>query len=359
MKEIYIILAILLLTFSSVVVAADREGDPIKIGVIYGFTGAAQAWSENARMGLELARDEINDSGGVGGRKLELLFEDSKTDAAQSVAAYKKLVNVDQVKIVVGDIWAHLTKAILPLANKDRIILIAPTVADDSEEMNGKYFFTMGHRVGSVRNAVDKFFKINKEVHRVGILCFDNSWGHAYLKMWSEVAAKNNVEVVDKICSFGFGDSHRSAITRFRSKKVDAVIAAEWTDQVIRMMNEQKLNAKLLGTSNVIEALKIRNPDNDLMDGAYFTDWLPSKEFIEHFKLKFGKDPMLEADSSYEILRSIAKALASSEEDVLTALKKVKYEGVGGLIDFTAGISANKGIGRLYQIKDRGVIVVN
>ena len=335
------------------------DASSYKIGVILGLTGAASTWSENARMGMELARDEINDAGGVNGHKIELIFEDSKTEAKQSVAAYKKLVNVDKVKIVVGDIWAHLTKALLPLANKDRVILIAPTVADDSEEMQGDYFFTMGHRVSSVHNAVDKFFKINKEVRRVGILCFDNSWGRAYLKMWREVAAENNVEVVDEVCSFGFGDDHRSDITRFRSKKVDAVIAAEWTDQVIRMMNEQKLNAKLLGTSNVTEALKVRNPQSDLMNGTYFTDWRPSNEFIEHFKKKFGKEPMLEADNSYEIFRSIAKALASSDGDMLTAFRKVKYEGVGGLIDFSTGMSANKGIGRLYQVKNRNVVVLN
>ena len=359
MKGKFILQALLSLMFSSVVVAADREGAPIKIGVIYGFTGAAQIWSENARMGLELARDEINNSGGVGGRKIELVFQDSKTDATHSVAAYKKLVNVDQVKIVVGDIWAHLTKAILPLANKDRVILIAPTVADDSEEMKGEYFFSMGHRVNSVRNSVDKFFKINKEVRRVGILCFDNSWGHTYLKMWSEVAAENNVEVVDKICSFGFGDSHRSAITRFRSKKVDAVIAAEWTDQVKKVMKEQKLDAKLLGTSNVVEALKIRNPDSELMNGTYFTDWQPSNEFIARFKVKFGKGPILEADNSYEIVHSIAKALAGSEDIILSAFKEVKYEGVGGLIDFSAGTAVNKGVGRLYQVIDRNVVVVD
>lgn len=107
------------------------KNDAVKIGVILGLTGAANVWSENARMGLEMARNEINASGGVKGQKIELLFEDSKTEAAQSVAAYHKLVNIDKVKIIVGDIWAHLTNALVPLTEANRVILITPTVPDD------------------------------------------------------------------------------------------------------------------------------------------------------------------------------------------------------------------------------------
>ena len=161
------------------------------------------------------------------------------------------------------------------------------------------------------------------------------------------------------MCSFDFGNDHRSVITRFRAKNVDAIIAAEWTDQVIKIMHEQKLNAQLLGTSNVVEALKVRNADNNLMEGSFFTDWRPNNEFAEHFKNKFGKEPMLEADNSYEILRSIAKALTNSKGDTLSALREVKYQGVGGLIDFTDGMFANKGIGHLYQVKSRNIAEIN
>ncbi len=56
-----------LLTFS--VAAQESTQQRIKIGVVYGFTGAAQVWSEYGRMGLELARDEINSSGGINGKK--------------------------------------------------------------------------------------------------------------------------------------------------------------------------------------------------------------------------------------------------------------------------------------------------
>jgi ABC-type branched-subunit amino acid transport system substrate-binding protein len=329
-----------------------------KIGVVLGLTGAAATWSESARQGLEMAQEEINQSGGIRGRRLDLLFEDSGTEAARSVSAYKKLVEVQGVRIIVGDIWAHLINAILPLAEKDRVLLIAPTVSDDDPALKGQYFFTMGNRVNSVRRAVSQFFEINPEVKRVGILCFDNSWGHAYSKMWHEVATENGVTVVGEVCSFGFTDTHRTEIAKFRALGADAIIAAEWTDQVLKTMKEQRMASKLLGTSNVTEALYVRNSSNDLMEGTFFTDWSPSDEFISRFKQRYGKDPILGAHNAYEILRSIAKALTISDQDVASALRTVHYEGVGGSIDFRNGMFANMSVGSLFTVKSRKVVAI-
>lgn len=348
---------VLFITQVNFALADDAEsGSSYKIGVVLGITGPASTWSLNALRGLELARDEINESGGVKKRKIELLVEDSKTEPSQSVAAYQKLVKVDHVKIVIGDIWAHLINAMVPLAERDKVVLISPTVSDDSPGLHSSYFFTMGHRVSSVREAVDHFFKINSNVRRIGIFCYDNSWGHAYSQMWREMADKNGAEIIEEVCSFEFGSAQRSAVTRFKAKNVDAVFSSEWTDQIIRAMREQKLNATFLGTSNVTEALFVRNAKNGLMDGAFFTDWRPNETFRNAFIRKYGEQPILEAQNSYEILRSLAKALESSEPDVVTALRKVHYDGVDGLIDFSKGIFANQSVGRLCQVQQSNVV---
>ena len=327
-----------------------------KVGVILGLTGPASTWSKNSLRALELARDEINEAGGVNNRKIELLVEDSKTEPSRAVAAYQKLVNVDGVRVIVGDVWAHLINPLLPLAERDRVVLISPTVSDDSPDLRGNYFFTMGHRVESVRDAVALFFKSHPSVSRAGILCYDNSWGHAYSRMWRAVAAEHGVEVVGEVCSFSFGDEQRVALTKFRQKKVDVVIAAEWTDQVMRTMREQGLQSLLLGTANVTEALYVRNAHNGAMDGAYFTDWRPNPSYRNRFFNRFGEEPILESQNSYEILRSIAKALALPNGDLVESLREVRYAGVDGLIDFSKGNFVNQSVGGLYQV-ERGNVV--
>ena len=94
---------------------------PITIGAIYGFTGAANVWSAQARRGLELARDEINAAGGIHGRSIKVIFEDNRTTPQGAVGAFKKLVNTDHVHAVVGDIFSFLTLPLVPLAQRSHI----------------------------------------------------------------------------------------------------------------------------------------------------------------------------------------------------------------------------------------------
>lgn len=331
--------------------AQQTSEQQIKIGVVYGFTGAAQVWSEYGRMGLELAQEEINSSGGIRGKKLELIFEDSKSNPAQSVAAYRKLVTIDKVKIVLGNIWAFITNPLVPLAAKDRVILISPTAMQESVEQTNDYFFTMGERIQSIAGAVDSFFKLNADVKSVGIFCWDDTWGQAYLKVWKERAAANGVLVKAELCTSDFTNDFRTDVTKMSAKRVDAVIIAHMGDVILQRMKEQRLSPKVLATSNVVEDIKVKKAPQELFEGVYITDWQPSDEFLSKFKQKFGRDAVVEAHNSYEALRSIAKALAESETETLRALRTVKYDGVAGKIDFSSSSFANHSVAALYRVR--------
>lgn len=330
--------------------AQEYSQQRIPVGVVYGFTGAANVWSDFGRMGLELARDEINSSGGINGKPIELIFEDSRTNPAQSVAAYQKLVTIDKVKIVIGNVWSFITNPLIPLAAKDDVILISPTVMQEALEMANANVFTMGASVNGIGDAVDTFFRLNRDVKTLGIFCWDDTWGQAYLKVWRERASANGVRVESELCNIDFSNDFRTDVAKMAAKKVDAVIIAHMGDVVLQRMKEQRFSAKVLATSNVIEEIKVKKAPLGLFEGVYITNWNPSKEFIDSFKLKYGVDPVLEAHNSYETLRSIAKALKISEIATLEALRTVKYEGVAGLIDFSGSSFANHSIAQLYRI---------
>jgi branched-chain amino acid transport system substrate-binding protein len=341
--------ALLLLTFS--VEAQESNQQRIKIGVVYGFTGAAQVWSEYGRMGLELAEDEINSSGGINGKNIELIFEDSRSNPAQSVAAYRKLVTIDKVKIVLGNIWAFITNPLIPLAAKDNVILVSPTAMQESVERVNGHFFTMGEKIHSISNAVDSFFRLNKDVKTIGIFCWDDTWGQEYLKVWKERASANGVKVKAALCNIDFNNDFRTDVAKMASKKVDAVMIAHLGSVILQRMKEQRFSAKVLATSNLIEDIKVKKAPKELFEGVYVTDWKPSDEFLVKFKRKYGVDAVVEAHNSYETLHSIAKALKISEKNTLEALRKVKYAGVAGLIDFSSSAFANKSVAQLYRVK--------
>jgi len=332
--------------------AEEPTQHPIEIGVVYGLTGAAQVWGQYGRMGLELAQDEINSAGGVRGRPIKLIFEDSKSNPTQAVAAYRKLSHVNKTKIVIGDVWDFLTNPLIPLASRDKVVLFSLTVMPDAAERADRYFFTMGERRETLRPAVDLFFKRNPDVKRVAILCWEDPWGQSYLRIWREVAERNGVKIENVLCTIDFNNDFRADVTKIAAKPVDGVIIAHMSDVVLQRMKEQKLNVKVLTTSNVVEDIKIKKAPKELFEGVYMTDWKPNDEFIQRFRAKFNTDPVVEAHNSYEALRSIAKALSSGDEDVATSLRAVKYNGVAGPIDFTTSTSGNYSDAHLYRVHD-------
>ncbi len=113
---------VLMLTAAAHRVSA--EGDPIRIGAVLPLTGEGAFWGEHGRNGIQLAGEEINASGGVFGRKLELLIEDGRCNGAAASTAIQKLINVDRVSLIVGEVCSSATLAMAPIAERSKTLLL-------------------------------------------------------------------------------------------------------------------------------------------------------------------------------------------------------------------------------------------
>lgn len=94
--------------------AAAEEG-PIKVGVPLGLTGAAAATGSWARMGVELAAEEINADGGIDGREVELVLADTELNPTKAVTAVNRLVSQEDVDLVIGPLTSDESLATLPI----------------------------------------------------------------------------------------------------------------------------------------------------------------------------------------------------------------------------------------------------
>ena len=96
-----------LLALALVAVACSEEegsDEPFRIGVMESVTGPGETYGNVAVQAKQMAVDEINEAGGVNGRMIELIVEDEKCNAQDSITAYQKLTDVDEVKIILGDV---------------------------------------------------------------------------------------------------------------------------------------------------------------------------------------------------------------------------------------------------------------
>ncbi|MCY4435730.1 MAG: ABC transporter substrate-binding protein [Chloroflexi bacterium] len=119
----------------------EGEEPPFRIGVMESLTGPGETYGNVAIRAKQMAVDEINAAGGVDGRLLELVVEDSQCSAKEAVAAYRKLTDVDGVKIILGTSCSGAMLGVAPLAEADGVILFSGLASNPDIANAGDYIF--------------------------------------------------------------------------------------------------------------------------------------------------------------------------------------------------------------------------
>ncbi len=115
--------------------------DPIKVGHILPLTGPLGVYSEGFLKGVQLAVWEINQQGGIAGNTVELIEEDSMTDAASAAEAAHKLIDIDDVKVIIGAYASSCTYAVAPYAEASEVVMISPATTGVELKEAGEYIF--------------------------------------------------------------------------------------------------------------------------------------------------------------------------------------------------------------------------
>ena len=119
----------------------EQQTGAFRIGVMESLTGAGETYGTVASQAKQMAADEINAAGGVNGRMLELIIEDSQCSAKEAITAYNKLTDVDGVKIILGTSCSSAMLGAAPLAEADGIILFSGLASNPDIAKAGDYIF--------------------------------------------------------------------------------------------------------------------------------------------------------------------------------------------------------------------------
>lgn len=125
-------------------------GDPFVIGALDSLTGVGESYGVPLSQSKLLAVEEINASGGIDGRMLRLVIEDSKCTANDAITAYRRLVDVEGVKIILGATCSGGTLGVAPLAEKEGIVLFSPSSTSPDITHAGDYIFRTALNSGNV-----------------------------------------------------------------------------------------------------------------------------------------------------------------------------------------------------------------
>ncbi len=130
-----------LLVLLMLAVAACGEQGPLRVGVMQSVTGPGESYGTVIVQAMEMAVDQINEAGGVDGRMLEIIVEDTKCGAQDAITAYNKLTDVNGVKIILGTTCSGAMLGAAPLAERDGVVLFSASATNPDISEAGDYIF--------------------------------------------------------------------------------------------------------------------------------------------------------------------------------------------------------------------------
>src|SRR5438093_3566796 len=133
------LVTLLLAALSGGALSAGAQVPPIRIGFASAMSGPAAITGEGVRWGATLAVEEINARGGVMGRKIEAFFADNKAQPGEAVSAVRKLADVDQVDVIIGQTHSGACLGAMPVVKEIGVPMVIEACSHPKiRELSGK-----------------------------------------------------------------------------------------------------------------------------------------------------------------------------------------------------------------------------
>jgi branched-chain amino acid transport system substrate-binding protein len=319
--------------------------DVITVGAVLPLTGPAALYGEHQKNALLMAQKEINDAGGVLGKRIELIIEDEHTDATTAVSAMQKLVHVHNVDVVIGGAWNFVANAMIPVADAQKKVLISPSSVPDGLEQKSDFFFTT---IAPVESYVPQFTAFLQQYPKsnVAIVVQDNPFGHAHLAAYRTASEHAGHTVVAEVVLPKVDQNDvLQALTTLQGKDVDIILKSLNVGdekEIVQRAHDLRMDVVHFGYTHLKTTFTQGNVAPEVMEGVFVYEPSPSRnEFVERYTAQYGMYPTAEADTTYDALFLVKEAIVMSggntdAESVRQELTRIhNFEGVSGPIDFT------------------------
>lgn len=204
--------------------ASGVTADEIKIGALGALTGPGYLYGRLIMNGAEVVYNEINKAGGVHGRKIVLVREDDRCDAASAIAAAKKLIFQHQVFMLHGGGCSNASIAARPEVEKANVPwVVFASVADEVTLPTAPYIFSTA-LAASIESAAQLEFALQQGAKRVAVISMRDAWGRArYNPLMETFKRKGVTPVADEEMSPDANDA-TPQVLRLRQANPDAVL---------------------------------------------------------------------------------------------------------------------------------------
>ena len=326
--------ALAVLALASGAALAQGQGvskTEITLGSIQDLSGPIAGFGKQVRLGMMLRVEELNEQGGINGRKVVLKVEDSGYDPKKAVLAAQKLVNQDKIFAMVGHIGTAQNVATFPVLFDKNVINFFPVTA--AREMYEpfhklKYSFAATY-YDQMRIATPKLAK-EKNAKKICTMYQDDEFGLEVMRGAEEGLKDAGMAMAEKTSYKRGATDFSSQVAKMKSAGCDMVVLGTIIRETIGAIGESRktgFNPVFLGSSAAYTDL-IHKLGGKAMDGFYatmtvqnpYTDEAsqPIRFWANKYKTKFNEDPSVFSVYGYSLVDAFLRAAQKAGPNLTT-----------------------------------------
>lgn len=338
------------------------EPSTLRFGVMLSLSGAAAPYGNDNLSGLELAKEVLNEQGGVDGLMIELDVEDTAGEPSQAVTLARRFASDTEIAAILGPTRTGSTVAVSKVLPELQIVAMSVGSTGDWKSAVGEFNEWTFRSTRVDTHLIGPLLTTAKErlgVQRVAIIyTADDDWSVSVLDVYEREIERLGLELVAKESQMT-GDTDRSAqLTKIAAEDPDALIINTLSSDaptIADAARQRGIRARFLGTAG------FTNPDTWSLAGEgvlngtlvaenfYPGDSRPVvRQFVDRYRERFGKEPPPYAAYAYDGLLLVAEACRLSQDprnrqqvrDSLSSLSN--FEGLLGVLTYKGSGDAVK-----------------
>lgn len=366
MKSRIVVSVVLLFAIALAACTPAAATGPIKIAHLAPLSGPVPTFGASTRDGGLLAMEEWNAKGGVLGRKLEAIVEDSQCTPDPAVNAANKVIDQDKVHYIVGETCSKASIPVSEIAQEKGVVMISPTSTNPTVTLKAdgtaKDYVFRACFIDPFQGAVMAKFAMGKG-YKTAFIMLDQ--GNDYVRGLAEAFEKAWTEMGGQVVGKETYTSQDSDFSAILTKVVDSKAEVLWIPDYYNVVNLVASQAKEKGVTAVLmggDGWDSSDLDLKAADGGYFSNHYSPEDtrpivqgWVKKYQAKYDSVPDALATLAYDatniLIAAIEKAGADDPAKVKDAIASGTFEAVSGTIKFDANHNPIKSAAVL-QVKD-------
>ncbi len=332
---------VVILCLALFMVPVVSSAEPIKIGAMFISSGIMGGYGKHGGQAIQMAVDEINAGGGILGRKVEALMEDTKLKKDIAVNLAIRYITQDKVDFLLGPTSSGLAMALTEVAKEHKKILIATQAATDALtglKFHPYIFSTLSNAMMHARSGA--YLMASKPYKRYMCIGPDYSYGHSSWKMFKDklMELRPDIEIVGELFPKFLAKDYSSFIKQIVDAGPDAVWSPLWGGDAVTFIKQAlptglfervKFAFPCAGALEVLVPMGNEMPNGIYVSSRYFfttPDSSMNAKFVKAYVDRFKEYPDYMAGETYAgvyfIKAAVERAGSTDPEMIIKAVEK-------------------------------------